>query len=190
MAKLHPRVLDTIKVLAPALGTAIAPGIGTVVGGLAAEVLGNVLGEKGKTPEITIERINSRVLKDIQTIEGEGRLDAALRGADAEFAKALLEHDVALLRLDNDDRADARKREVATGDWFPKLLALLIVATFAASVAAMWTVPMVDGTRDMVMISIGVINTAFGAVVTYYLGSSAGSKASGEVVRKIAAGGR
>lgn len=93
----------------------------------------------------------------------------------------------ALLKLDNEDRADARAREIATQDETPRTLAFAIIGGFLGAVlmiliAVLWGDPnMKDPTvAGLVGTVIGYLSAKAEQVASYYFGSSAGSKAKTE----------
>jgi hypothetical protein len=55
------------------------------------------------------------------------------------------------------------------------LLALLIIAMFSGAVSALFMIEPPQGAREPLLILIGALAAAFGAVVQYWFGSSAGS---------------
>lgn len=100
----------------------------------------------------------------------------------AEFRQAMLEVEIALLRLDNEDRAGARRREIETKDPTPSRLAYLILGGFLAYAFTILASAILGlaGIRDPLVA--GLIGTGFGAlgseaarIGNYYFGSSAGS---------------
>ncbi len=61
-------------------------------------------------------------------------------------------------------------------------LAVLICAMFIAAVVALFLVEPPAGAREPLFILIGSLSSAFGAVVAYWFGSSAGSAQKNELL--------
>jgi hypothetical protein len=154
---------------------AVAPTLATALGGplagMAAAAVSDALLGKPNGSEA-----------EIATALQAGGPDALLRlkQADQAFAVRMQELGIDLERVHANDRADARGREVKTGDKAtPRVLAGLIVGGFLLMV---WFVLAghVGGLKDPV--AAGLIGTLIGyvsakadQVVSYYFGSSAGS---------------
>ncbi|MFN7726299.1 MAG: hypothetical protein ACK5QH_14625 [Rubrivivax sp.] len=156
-----------VGAVAPTLATALG---GPLAGMAAAAVSDALLGKPNGTDA------------EIATALQAGGPDALLRlkQADQAFAVRMQELGIDLERVHANDRADARGREVKTGDKAtPRVLAGLIVGGFLLMV---WFVLAghVGGLKDPV--AAGLIGTLIGyvsakadQVVSYYFGSSAGS---------------
>jgi hypothetical protein len=116
---------------------------------------------------------------------------AALKKADQEFAVEMKRLEVEVYRLDTDDRNSARLREVDAEDsWTPRILGVLVVGGFFATVAftlAHGVAGLSEGQAAFVGTLVGYVSAKAEQVVSYYFGSSAGSK---EKTRQLAAIGR
>lgn len=100
----------------------------------------------------------------------------ALQKAEQEFARALREADVEEQRIAAADRANARARQSAMGDWTPTALGALIIFGFFVVLGAMVTRNLPPGAESEFSIMLGALATMTAAVVNYFFGSSAGSK--------------
>jgi len=109
----------------------------------------------------------------------------ALKNAENDFAVKMRELDIDLERIANQDRDSARNREVQTKDWTPRVLAGLITVGYFGVLFYMLRngLPQHGGSEAM-LVMLGTLGTAWGGVVAYYFGSSAGSKAKDEVIRR------
>jgi len=165
-----------VGAVAPTLATALGgPLAGMAVSAVSDALLGKPNGSDGE------------IAAALQA--GGGEALARLREADRAFAVRMRELDIDVEKLHQLDRADARGREVKTGDKAtPRVLAGLIVGGFLLMV---WFVLAghVGGLKDPV--AAGLIGTLIGyvsakadQVVSYYFGSSAGSAAKTELLRK------
>ena len=100
----------------------------------------------------------------------------ALRKADQEFAIALRETHLEEQRIDADDRANARNRQIAMNDWTPSALGALIIFGFFIVLGVMVARRLPAGAETEFSIMLGALATMTAAVVNYFFGSSAGSK--------------
>lgn len=159
MSKLSDALKKIIGVVAP-----IAPTIATALGGpgagAAVSVLSRVLlGREGGTED--------EVAAALATASPDALLK--LKAEDHAFA---LEAE----RIAAEDRDSARKMRIATGDWIPGALALFITFGFFGVLSYLLRhgVPAQGG--DAMLVMLGALGTAWGAVVNFYFGSSASSR--------------
>lgn len=99
-----------------------------------------------------------------------------LKAAEHEFQLALRAASVAEKRIDADDRANARQRQIALDDWTPSIVGSLIILGFFIVLSAMLTRRLPEGAETEFSIMLGALATMTAAVVNYFFGSSAGSK--------------
>ncbi len=107
-----------------------------------------------------------------------------------EFDKAMAktEADIvtALAKIDAEDRASARQREIATQDsrnvW---LLAVGVTAGFFGVLWYMMMYPVPPGSERVIDVMLGSLGTAWIAVVSYYFGSSSASNRKNDVIEKL-----
>ena len=152
-------LLGLLKGVAPILATAIAgPAGGAAVGWLA-----NKLGV------------------DDATVEG---VTAALTG-NPEMAMKLKELDLEYAKLEQMDRDSARKAysEVATSQYATKLdkavvpiLALGTVALAFLFIGVLIFIDVASDQQQMIIFALGFITSSAGQVLSFYFGSSQGSK--------------
>lgn len=182
---------ETAKGLFRSLAPVAASFFGTPLAGLAVKsVLDRWLGaEQGKPLDA------KQVERALATLTPEQAL--ALQRADQEFALQMEqlglkaeELQVEAERVAGADRASALAREVATADWTPRVLAGLIVLGYA--LVQWWILAHVIAPemRELVMRSLGVLDVSLGMVLTYYFGSSAGSKDKTDTMARMASGRR
>ena len=156
--------------IAPVLGTAL----GGPLGGLAGTAISNALGLKGDASDD--EKLAALQNPDMLLKLKQADMDFKSKMADL----GIKEEDIAM-----QDRDSARKREAAIKDSTPKILAYGITLGFFGILAFMmkFDIPTVNKTElDVVLGSLG---TAWIAVVTYYFGSSAGSRAKDDTIQKL-----
>ncbi|NUB05807.1 hypothetical protein FW320_06405 [Azospirillum sp. Vi22] len=125
--------------------------------------------------------------------------------ADAERAVAAVQTDpaklvelyrqqgdqlVALLRLDNEDRADARAQTVQLAQagsrisWGAPVVSVIVLLAFGYVLQLVLTQSIPPGQETTVSIMLGALTTMASAVVSYWVGSSAGSAAKDKLLRK------
>jgi len=153
-----------------ALGTIAPP-----IGGMAANVLKGVLG-------LDKEATEGEVMHAVSNATPEQLLD--LKNAENEFKLKLKELDVDVLKLDKEDRDSARKMQVKTKSPVPAILSIVITAGFFGVLYIMLINGVPEGEKDVLHIMVGVLGTAWIAVVNYWFGSSNGSKEKTELMGK------
>ena len=80
------------------------------------------------------------------------------------------------LRIEAEDRASARRREVDTGDTrTPQILAGVMVAGFFGVLAWLLAEGMPPAGGEALLVLLGALSTGVAAVLSYYFGSSSGS---------------
>jgi hypothetical protein len=155
----------------------IAPTIATALGGpaagLATRTLSTALLGKpdGKEEEIADALAGATAEQLLE-----------VRKLDQGFAKQMAELGLEGERLAGIDRASARDMQVKTKDRLPGMLAIAITAGFFGLLAVLCCVRVPPENGDMVKISLGSLGTSWIAVVTFYFGSSAGSRVKDEAI--------
>jgi hypothetical protein len=144
----------------------------------------------GKTADIVAA--GTKVALDVFGTTDEASIVAKLEAdpALAEQFKAKLEAETATLRMQIEDTQDARATTVKLAQagsniaWGAPVISVLIVLGFLALVFALIFKQVPDS--QAVLMLFGTLSTSFGIVVSYWLGSSAGSARAGDTVRAIA----
>lgn len=160
--KLSDKAKSIISSVAPVLGSTL----GGPLGGLAGNVLAKALGVDARDPRAAEDAIVSQSPEAI----------AKIRLAEIELEKAAQANDIDLERINVQDRANAREREIKLGDWTPAVLAYGVTLGFFGVLLFIlnYGVPKEGGEALLVML--GSLGTAWIGITTYYYGSSAGSK--------------
>lgn len=169
--------------IAPVLGTALG---GPLVGAAVAELGGALLGNRDATEADVAAALSAGRLGPDQIVA----IKQAENALTVEMARIEQAREAAYLA----DTDSARKQTVALAQagsgiaWAPVVISTLIVAGFFACVFLLFVFE-----REWSERQAGLLNTLFGALVlsfgqvgNYWLGSSAGSKRSGDALRKIA----
>jgi hypothetical protein len=169
---------DVLKGIAPVL----ARTFGGPFGGVAAEMLEQAFGEKvdeAKLNELLASKDPTVIVK---LREIENTLKVRLRELDIEERKV----DVDEERAHAGDRDSARRREAEVKDLTPKVLAYGVVGGFLALIALMFFYEPPAGTKDILIGVVNVLGTLVIMIMTYYFGSSSGSKRNGSAIAEIA----
>ena len=157
--------MDWIKEIAPLLGTAL----GGPLGGAAASFIASKLGLEQKTIEAVSDVLNSGKMSPEQI--------TSVKLAEIEFQRFLESKDIDLERINAGDRDSAREREAKTGDTLtPRLLACAVTLGFFGVLGWLLAVGKPDVGGDALLVMLGALGSAWGAIVSYYFGSTAGSQ--------------
>lgn len=170
--------MDLLKAVGPLLQQ-VAPTIATALGGPLAGLATKTLSEAlfGKTDAPIDDMVVALGSASPETL-------AKIKQVDADFQVQMRKLDIDLAAIDAKDRDSARRREVETKDPTPKVLAVAVVIGFFSvlTILALHGMPPKGG--DAILIMIGSLGAAFTAIVSYYYGSSAGSAAKNELLKK------
>lgn len=167
------QLLNLVRTVAPSIASAV----GGPLAGMATKAISEAL--LGK-PDGTEEELAQAATKATP----EQLL--ALKKAENDFALQMRELDIDLERIAGADRDSARNREIKTKDWTPKFLAGGITVGYFGVLFYMLThgLPTTGGSEAM-LVMLGTLGTAFGGVMAYYFGSSAGSKEKTEAMNRM-----
>ena len=166
-------ILNLVRTVAPSIASAV----GGPLAGMATRAISEAL--LGK-PDGTEQELENAVA----SATPEQLL--ALKKAEQEFAVKMRELDIDLERISNEDRDSARSREVSLRDWTPRILAGLVTAGYFGVLFYMLThgLPAHGGSEAM-LVMLGTLGTAWGGIMAYYFGSSAGSKEKTEAMNRM-----
>jgi hypothetical protein len=108
-----------------------------------------------------------------------------LQEADQRFQKEMASMQVDLERIAAADRSDARTRDIATKDGMPAAIGSLVTLGFFGLLAALVFYEPPVANAEALYIMLGSLGTAFTGIVTYYFGSSVGSKQKTDLFANI-----
>lgn len=166
-------ILNLVRTVAPSIASAV----GGPLAGMATRAISEAL--LGK-PDGTEQELENAVA----SATPEQLL--ALKKAEQEFAVKMRELDIDLERISNADRDSARSREVSLRDWTPRVLAGLITVGYFGVLFWMLRFGLPNtGSSEALLVMLGALGTAWGGVVAYYFGSSAGSKEKTEAMNRM-----
>lgn len=149
---------DAIKGIVGAVAPTLGAAIGGPVGGGAGKVLAQVLGVAAE-PQ-AVQRALSEATPDQL---------AEIKKADIAYKTRLAELEVDVFELENADRASAR--DMAKGDWTPKVLALLAFLFFGGYVTVV-TISPHEQNEAIINLVLGYLGGIVSAVVSFYFGAS------------------
>lgn len=157
---------------APILGTLLGGPAGGAVGGLIASALGT-----GNDPaEVQAALANPEAALKLREVEARRQVE--LQALAVDMAKAELAASTA-------DRASAREREVKTGDTLtPRTLAMLVTVGFFGVLAWLLSYGKPNTGGDALLVMLGALGGAWASIISYYFGSSAGSAAKTEILKR------
>lgn len=167
-------LLNLVKTVAPSIASAVGgPLAGMATRAISEALLGKPDGSEDELVQAAAKATPEQLL--------------ALKNAEQDFAVRMRELDIDLERIANADRESARKREVSTKDWTPRVLAGLVTAGYFGVLFYMLIngLPTHGGSEAM-LVMLGTLGTAWGGIVAYYFGSSAGSKEKTEAMNRMA----
>jgi len=166
------QLLNLVRTVAPTLATAV----GGPLAGMATRVISEaLLGKPDATEAELVEAAKAATPEQL----------LALKKAEQDFAVRMRELDVDLERIAQADRASAREREVKTGDWTPRLLAASVTIGFFGVLGYMIQHGLPQHGGEAMLVMLGTLGTAWGAIMNYYFGSSAGSKEKTDAINQM-----
>lgn len=166
-------ILNLVRTVAPSIASAV----GGPLAGMATRAISEALLGKSDGTEQELENA-------VASATPEQLL--ALKKAEQEFAVKMRELDIDLERISNADRDSARSREVSLRDWTPRVLAGLITVGYFGVLFWMLRFGLPNtGSSEALLVMLGALGTAWGGVVAYYFGSSAGSKEKTEAMNRM-----
>ena len=149
---------DSIKNLVGAVAPTIGSAIGGPVGAGAGKILAQVLGVPAE-PQAVQKALSEASPEQL----------AEIKKADLAYKTRLAELEVDIFELENADRASAR--DMAKGDWTPKVLALLAFLFFGGYVTVV-TISPYEQNEAIINLVLGYLGGIVSAVVSFYFGAS------------------
>ncbi|WP_337996240.1 hypothetical protein [Oleispirillum naphthae] len=172
---------DDVKGLIGAVAPTIATALGGPLAGGAVSLLTSALG-------LSSDASQKDIVSAIASASPEAI--AEIKKAEIEYQQRIAELDVDLEKLAVVDRSSAREREAKVGGWANPLLASLVVVGFMVAVFMVISGYTVTDTVNATLVGtvIGYVSAKADQVVSYYFGSSAGSRSKDDLISRIGAG--
>ncbi|MBD3767999.1 MAG: hypothetical protein IE928_08650 [Gammaproteobacteria bacterium] len=161
---------SVIGAVAPVLGAALGGPLG---GAAASQIAQSLLGKTDATSAELEQAVKNATPEQL----------ASLKKLDHDFQIRMEELGLDLERINQQGIADARAREIAVNDKVPAVLAIAVTIGFFGVLG--WMV--YDGTKghsDALLVMLGALGGAWGAVMNYYFGSSSGSAKKNELLAR------
>lgn len=172
MSSFSDKAKQIIGAVAPLLGTAV----GGPFGALAGTFIGKALGvDPGDTSAM-----------ETAVASGNPEVLVKLRQADNDFKAHMADVGLSEDKLAFDDKANARAREIALKDMTPAVLAYGITVGFFGTLLFMLINGKPATGGDALLVMLGSLGTAWAGVVAYYFGSSSGSARKDATISEIA----
>lgn len=172
MSSFTDKARQILSAVAPTLGTAIGGPFGALAGVVLAKVLGADPNTNAAAASVALETANPETL-------------LAIKKQDEDFKLSMAQLGVSKEKMEFDDRANARARETATKDNTPRNLAYLVLGGTAIAFAATM-LGFAKADAALVGTLIGYMIGECKSVMQYYFGSSSGSKSKDDALADIA----
>lgn len=157
----------------------VAPTLATALGGpLAGVAVKAIAAGLGKSPEAKADAVEQAVL------EADPATLLKLKEIEVQFEKDLQAAGIRLEEIAAEDRANARAREMGLKDHTPAILSFVITIGFFGTLGWMLVNGKPATGGDALLVMLGALGGAWGAIVSYYFGSSAGSKIKTEALAR------
>lgn len=165
--------LKTLGSIAPTLATALG---GPLAGAATKFIANKFLGDENASSEQIADFVmnaSPEQLNELKTIDNNFKLDMKKLGVD-------------VYRIDHQDRNNARDREVKTGSWANAILAGIVVLGFFATVGYVLIkgLNVEPASAALIGTLIGYVSAKADQVISYYFGSSAGSKEKNQLLQQ------
>lgn len=172
--------MDWLKKAAPYLVTALTGNV-PALAAMAAKDIAVVLGVD-ETVEAVTDALNSGGMNPEQLMLVK-KLDADFKIRMAELGYKNLTD---LETIAAGDRANAREREIKTGDsWTPRILAGVVIVGWFIVQWYMLAHIVPQEMREIVIRGLGTLDMAVGLVLGYYFGSSSGSAQKQQTIDRM-----
>ena len=161
-----------LATVAPALASML-PG---PLGGMAKKVLAEALGTGTSDAEIQKELAsqNPELLVKLREAEQRFLLEMEKAGLDLE-------------KLAADDRANARAMQMSVRARTPAVLSAIVLLGWLVAFGFLIFRPLPTVNTDAIMLALGTLNSALMLVLSFYFGSSSGSRAKDDTISKLSA---
>lgn len=157
---------------APLLGTAL----GGPAGGAIASIIAAQFGGNANDPQALAQLIETDPNARIKLAEIESNKKVQLENIAMQMAQNQLQAETQQLDIAARDTADARKNNVESKSYMPQAISFMVIFGFFACIWVVAAYKQDSDDHDVLYMMFGGVSSAFGAVIQYWLGSSAGSR--------------
>lgn len=163
----------TLATVAPALATAL----GGPMAGVAVSMCGKALGMGDGVTESDLAAVvaggNPEVLVKLKEVDNNFKLEMERLGVD-------------VLRIDSDDRKDARALGIAKGLGPQIILATIFVCGFIYVLGVIFAGQTIDpAMREIATYVLGILSAGLVQIMNYFFGSSSGSKEKTSAIERM-----
>lgn len=163
------------KSLVATVAPTIATALGGPLAGMAVKELGAVLGIEAPTEENVSAALAGATPEVL----------AKMKAADQDFGAKMKSLDIDLEKIAAGDRDSARKMATDTKSYAPAVLATIVTVGFFGILIGLLTGIMHTKDTPELLLLIGSLGTAWGAVMNFYFGSSAGSQNKDATIKSL-----
>lgn len=153
---------------APLLGTAIAGPAGTAIGQIVAHEFGGSINE----PEKLIDKITNDPTASVKLAEIQSNTKIEIQKLIITAEENELKYETQQIGLSDQNTADARASNLKSNSIYPQFLSTIIILGFYICIYWIAAFSQDKADHDVLYMLLGVMGTAFGAVVNYWLGNS------------------
>jgi len=168
------------KAVVRTVAPTIASAFGTPLAGMATSAILNAIlppeAAKPQDPESYLAQTLATATPDLLL---------KIKQAEQQFTIDMRNLDINLAKLNADDRANARGREIAVHDNTTKILAYVLTVGFFGVLGLVIFHAVPDASRDIVNIMLGALGTAWIGAMSYYFGSSSGSASKSLTIASV-----
>jgi hypothetical protein len=161
-----------IKIGAPLLGTAIAGPAGAAIGQMVAAEFGGSLAD----PNGLIQKVITDPNAAVKLIEIQNNTKVQLQQITMQVAENELKYATQQQEIDYQNTKSAREANAQAKSFMPEILSTVITVGFFGCIYWVAVYPQDKSDAQVLYMLLGAMASAFGAVINYWLGSSAGSR--------------
>jgi len=111
---------------------------------------------------------------------------ASLKEAELAFNERMAQLGVDLEALAVDDRKDARKMAIKTGDYTPRIIAWAVISCWLTVQVLLFYTEIPPVNEDFLLRTLGTLDAAVTMVLAFYFGSSSGSDSKNKTIERLA----
>lgn len=166
-------MISILSKITPILGKALA----TPLAKSAKEVIARAILNK-------LDASDDELSKALETLSPEQI--ASLKEAELAFNERMAQLGVDLEALAVDDRKDARKMAIKTGDYTPRIIAWAVISCWLTVQVLLFYTEIPPVNEDFLLRTLGTLDAAVTMVLAFYFGSSSGSDSKNKTIERLA----